>query len=81
VTGVPAAVFVIGLLMEGYGLYFVLGPGSLVEGLLWIVAGLSIQVASGAHTKGRDAPMNPLRFLIEGIRAARRRVRLWDDKR
>jgi len=79
-TGVPAVVFVAGVLMEAYGLYWVLAPGSVNEGLLWMAGGLLSQVASGAHARRRDGLVNPFRALAEDLRAIRRRVGTWDHK-
>jgi hypothetical protein len=79
-TGVPAVVFVIGLLMETYGLYWVLAPASVTEGLLWIAGGLIIQVASGVHASRKHGLLNPLRVVTEEVRAIRRRVGTWDIK-
>ena len=67
--------------MEAYGLCWVLAPGSLAEGLLWIAGGLIIQVASGAHARRKHGLVNPVRALTEEMRAIRRRVETWDNKR
>jgi hypothetical protein len=79
-TGVVAVVCVIGILMEGYGLFFLLRPGSVTQGLLWIAGGLVMQVASGVHTRRRGGLVNPIRVLTEEVRAIRRRVGSWDPK-
>jgi hypothetical protein len=78
--GVVAVICVIGILMEAYGLYFLLAPGSVTQGLLWIGGGLVMQVASGGHARRRGGLVNPLRVATEEVRAIRRRVGSWDPK-
>jgi hypothetical protein len=82
-TGVTA-VFVAGFLMETYGLFFVLASGAALAGMLWIGAGLLLQVAGGAfrHPGPRGTRLaNPLRVLHEAIRVIRTRIRSWDERR
>jgi hypothetical protein len=81
--GVQAVVCVAGVIMEAYGLYFVLGPGSLLAGLAWIIGGVLLQVTTSLRTTPNErAPrfINPIAALAADIRRLRDRVRRWDDR-
>jgi hypothetical protein len=81
-TGVPAIVFVAGLLMVGYGVFGVLTSARVLESILWVSGGFLLRAASGAYgppglTAGRLT--NPFGVMAEGMRKIRRRVRSWDN--
>ena len=79
-TLVTALVFLAGLLMQMYGLYFRLLDGAFLSALGWVAGGLLLQVASGARRRsgGTAHLVNPFVVLREGLRDMRDRVRSWE---
>jgi hypothetical protein len=80
--GLPAIVFVAGVLMLGYGVFGVLTSGRVLESILWVSGGLLLRVASGAYGPAGLAAgrlTNQFHAMAEGMRKIRLRVRSWDD--
>ncbi len=76
--GLPAVVFVAGVLMVGYGVFVVFTSGRVLESVLWVCGGFLLRVASGAYgPAGRLT--NPFRVMAEAMRRIRQRVRSWDN--
>ena len=80
-TGLPALAFAAGTLIEAYGFFVVLGPGAILEAILWIAVGLLLQAASGAFGQAGqrgDRLTNPVVLLKKAVQGIRKRVREWD---
>jgi hypothetical protein len=75
-------VFLIGLLMVSYGLFWAVPSGSLLKGILWALAGVCLQIAGGAAspTGQRGGLKNPLVVLTKELRTIRERVQGWDRR-
>jgi hypothetical protein len=77
-----ALVFLIGFFMVSYGLFWAFASGSLLKGILWILAGLCFEIAGGAAsaTGQRGGLENPVVVLTKGLRSIRRTVQSWDRR-
>jgi len=75
-------VFLIGFLMVSYGLFWAFASGSVLKGMLWIFAGICLEIAGGAiSARGqRGEPENPLAVLTNGLRNTRETVQGWDGR-
>jgi len=75
-------VFLIGFLMVSYGLFWAVASGSLLKGVLWILAGLFLEITGGAAsaTRQRGGLENPLVVLTNGLRNTRETVQGWDAR-
>ena len=74
-------VFLAGFLAVSYGV-FIAFFDSAFEAALWVLAGLSLQLASGSAGSGnlRGQLQNPVEVAWRGLRGIRARVQSWDRR-
>jgi hypothetical protein len=79
-TLVTGLAFLIGFVMQMYGLFFSLLDGAFLSAIGWVVGGSLLQVASGARRRsgGTARLVNPFVVLKDGLHDIRQRVRGWE---
>ena len=81
-SGLKTLVFLVGVVLEGYGLFYVLASGAVLKGIMWFVAGLLLHIAGGSASEPgqRGRLENPLVVLSKGLHDTRERVETWDKR-
>ena len=79
---VKSAVFVVGFVLESIGLFIVFASGMVLKAIVWILAGVCLQIAGGALSESgqRGRLANPLVVLGNELRSIRQRIQGWDRR-